>query len=437
MGEAIMASVGRSGVLPGIKKKLQTRIFTSNGTFVVPGNIVNNELRVLCFGGGGSSVGTHDAWGTGWFSNAGGGGGYMNQQILNNIPSQVAINVNIGVGAAPSDAYGRNGGGVGGSTFFGSYVSANGGSPGSVRYCRITSDTHKLISVGGNGGSGGGGGYGSCDYSKGGDGEQFGGGGAGAHPASLANYNININRVTTKKWTANYSESNYNHANSLNNGADGGNGGIYGGGGGGGFYYASTYTNGAIEFCIGNGGKGGKYGGNGGEYGSDGIDGKFISESQIIQDINLYNNPSKGLSRNKFGSGGGGGYGGRGGSANITSFCLHYNMRGSGGSDYNDYRCITLSGGGGGGGYGSNGGNGALSNNSRMSQTYVYMLKGSGGGGGGGYGGNGADAINDQGGGGGGYGPSNYGAGGGGTAINGSSGKDGICIVQYYEMVME
>lgn len=92
------------------------------------------------------------------------------------------------------------------------------------------------------------------------------------------------------------------------------------------------------------------------------------------------------------GGGGGGGYGGAGGA----------------GGTY---------GGGGGGGYGGVGGRGAYT----------------GGGGGGGYGGNGLDAymINSSyyaGGGGGGYGTQNYGSGGRGQ----SSGRSGVCIIQYY-----
>jgi hypothetical protein len=100
-----------------------------------------------------------------------------------------------------------------------------------------------------------------------------------------------------------------------------------------------------------------------------------------------------------YGAAGGGGYGGCGGYGNGTS------------------------GGGGGGGYGANGGNSCDGFS----------------GGGGGYGGKGADGYNGNNyltncsGGGGGYGIANYGAGGGGTAINGNNGMHGCCIIQYWQ----
>lgn len=423
MGEAIMASVGRSGVLPSIKKKLQTRIFTTNGTFVVPGNIVNNELRVMCYGGGGGSYG-----------GGGGGGGWMNQKVFRNIPSQTLININIGTGGSSNKA--------GGSTIFGNYLSANGGSAGTVY--RISVGQVYDISCGGSGGSGGGGGgrvtYGrSTKFSTGGKGYCFGGGGAGSSYCLVSTEettNPIIGKIVLSRF--NYNSGSGYHNRKFANECIGGDGGKYGGGGGGGaFSYQYLASSKTLEIEVGRPGAGGIYGGDGGYCSNDGNDGHYITENKIINDrsIDLLNNPSKGFTLNSIGGGGGGGYGGAGGNSDIINYCITSNLKSSYSSDYNTYKGILFSGSGGGGGYGANGGNGALSKGGYYSS--VDSLEGGGGGGGGGYGGKGADAINNGGGGGGGYGYSNYGAGGGGTAINGDSGKSGICIVQYYEMVME
>lgn len=207
-------------------------------------------------------------------------------------------------------------------------------------------------------------------------------------------------------------------------GKNGCNGYQFGGGGaGGGFVERASYS----EYKY--GGAGGKWGGGGGgwskaaggEFGGAGgtvtspaINGTDISNK--LNDHGLEDDLSiiiaKGLGSGILG--GGGGYGGCGGicinNADPTS---NYTS-----SSYN-FRCTT--GGGGGGGWAANGGN---------SQAYSNFR--SVGGGGGGYGGKGADGSNLVGGGGGGYGSANYGAGGGGTAINGDNGKSGVCIIQYY-----
>lgn len=413
MGEAIMASVGRSGILPGLKWKLQTRIYTKNDTFVVPGNIKNNEIRVMCYGGGGGSITIANQWDYAYSGSkrGGGGGGWMNTKIFTNINSLASIKITIGKG-------GQHGGtaapGAGGTTFFGSYLSANGGQAGG----------YGNAASGGNGGSGGGAG-GKAQYTgdaNGGRGFQFGGGGAGGQ--ALIDASTPVDNLTPTSVIGNGYLS------------ISGNGGPYGGSGGGRAYYeysAATPGQDSIQMwyytkqCY-----GGTYGGNGGIC-KNGNSGKYITTDFFNFDLlknSLINNPIGGRTGiNKYsGGGGGGGYGGAGG---------------NGGNSIGSGRILALGGCGGGGGYGANGGNGFTVDNISNIPTSVFTTYGVsnvsliGGGGGGGYGGKGADGWFGVGGGGGGYGPSNYGAGGGGSAINKGYGKDGICIVQYYEMVME
>lgn len=190
----------------------------------------------------------------------------------------------------------------------------------------------------------------------------------------------------------------------------GGNGGKWGGGGGGAVNTFNYLPNGAVQI-IWHWGIGGQFGGNGSlavrfdqKYAENGTN-IYSLENITMPDMSIME--YRGLASKLIG-GGGGGYGGCGGDPSV----------------YNDgYGGSYSYGFGGGGGYGANGGRG--------DHTYTGAYIGAGGGGGG-YGGKGADASGSSPGGGGGYGSANYGAGGGGKAINGSNGKQGVCIIQYY-----
>ena len=345
MGEAIIArgETVDPKLIPRYGKVLKTEIITENTIWEVPGTCMVEEgvsVRIFGGGGGGSSYG-------------GGGGGWMNNTILKNLNSYQKIVINIGNGGI---------GNAGGTTTFGTYLSANGGS------------------ANGEGGSGGGG----YNGGNGRDGHQFGGGGG----------------------------SSYNYRSSWNFGK-GGNGGLWGGAGGGAWRnLVQNPDGGYTEYA--DIGLHGKYGGNGGYIAANG---RFVAAENgtniyNLEDLTMPDTSTmeyKGLAGGE-GFSGGGGYGGCGGNASI------YNPGVSGWSNY-------YYGFGGGGGYGANGGNGG------DQYTGAYI---GGGGGGGGYGGKGADAYSSSPGGGGGYGSANYGAGGGGKAINGMNGKSGVCIIQYY-----
>ena len=154
MSEAIIAKGARYVGSSSLKPSIMTEIYTSSTMWLVPSDAVNNEFSVRIFGGGG-----------GGSSKGGGGGGWMNNALLTLQPSEL-VYINIGIGGQ-EEAAGAYAGmqypwyaTSGGTTSFGTYLSANGGEPG---------DTYN--NNGGNGGSGGGG------YKYGGTGYQFGGGG--------------------------------------------------------------------------------------------------------------------------------------------------------------------------------------------------------------------------------------------------------------------
>ena len=230
MGEALMFRAGGEG--SGGKYELMTNIFTANTNFQVPYNIKDNEIHVLMFGGG---------------------GGWMNNAIINVTPGEV---IPITIGAGGTGAIGTSvTANSGGTTSFGTYLSANGGEGGSIQ---------SGVAIGGNGGSGGGAScptlntnnffdiYGvySNGLAKGGTGYQFGGGAEASH------------------------KNNYG----------GGNGGMWGGGGGGG--YGGNGGNG-YSATYGAGGGGGAYGHGGSAYSIplDGVGGcgsVFSNDTKII-----------------------------------------------------------------------------------------------------------------------------------------------------------
>lgn len=432
MSEAI---ISRRGYTAEGKPELRTETITGTTTWTVPNSIKSN-ISVLIFGGGG---------GGGNGGGGGGGGGWMNNGEFN-IAGGTAISITIGSGGAKEKS--------GGTTSFGAYLSANGGSGG----------IHNAgaFQHAGSGGSGGGGG--AERGSKGGRGYQFGGGGGGG---TNDNWNEDGDGGDGGTWGGGGAGAGSpiygsgSSPNSRGNFANGGNGGTYGGGG----YGPNLH------------GRGGQYGGNGGNRGNF----PFIGNVGILSgagtntvgnesvDKNFWGNGSPGMAlinscfylRNTdykwanvnstmaayngmtFQKGGGGGYGSNGGNVLFDigvriwdgdgqPYAYPDHLGGGGGGYGGDggtyykgpYGTYSFCGGGGGGGYGkaAHGGN-------------VWCDSGGGGGGYFAKGGDGKDWSNGGGGGGGAYGPGgdggkagNFGGGGGGNAKGGG----GICILQYY-----
>lgn len=407
MSEAIIT---RRGYTAEGKPQLMTETITSNIVWTCPN--IRSTVSVRIFGGGqGGSDDYPDSYG--------GCGGWMNNaEIAINNGEQVSVTIGAG---------GVNGR-AGGSTSFGTYLSANGGGSGGCgaggggegALCDAnqfgggagdySGSRETTQSTSGRGGIWGGGGGGIAHgtsrqrvWFNGGAGGTYGGGGGGGAGGASGNACV----------------------------SPGGNGGQYGGGGGGSIAHSSYHE----RYLTGGFGIGGQYGGNGGnanvvaraENGTNTIGNLEVPEELQGPGIG-------GMGVSYGGGGGGGGFGGNGGAGGARSLDDHWNSVG----------------GGGGGGYGSSGGRGYGAG------TYSRA----GGGGGGGYGGNGAPGSGSVGGGGGGYFSdatsaggggymgtvTGYGGGGygnnplpdgtpgfgGGGRVGNSTGGIGICILQYY-----
>ena len=279
------------------KPVLKTEVITKTQTWTVPDGVTS--VNVFLFGGGGGggrnvhtkNDSVYDTYAEG--GGGGGGGGYWAKSTRTVTPKQ-SISITIGAGGRVGQA--------GGTTSFGSLLSANGGSAGESG--RTDGYSHGYGGKGGDGGSGGAGKYGSHTVpatnpssmtylengGAGGNGAQFGGG-----------------------------------AGSIE--ANGGNGGTYGGGGGAG---ANGYYS---------GGKGGQYGGAGGNSEQNGTNG---TDTTNVADIDFKGLGKAGAGDSDGGGGGGGGYGGNGGNGGF--------YEGGGGGGYGGNGGNS---GGGGGGYGA------------------------------------------------------------------------------------
>ena len=266
------------------KPVLKTEVITKTQTWTVPDGVTS--VNVFLFGGGGGGGSNARSEGEERAYGGGGGGGYMAKSTFTVTPKQ-SINVTIGAGGAVGQA--------GGTTSFGSLLSAQGGSAG--ENARVDG-TRGYGGKGGDGGSGGAGNTGTylsyfVNCGAGGNCAQFGGG-AGSYEAN------------------------------------GGNGGTYGGGGGAGDSDSGSYS----------GGTGGQYGGAGGDSRQNGTDG---TDTTNIADIDFKGLGKAGTRYSVVGGGGGGGgYGGNGGEGGV--------YEGGGGGGYGGNGGNS---GGGGGGYGA------------------------------------------------------------------------------------
>lgn len=233
----------------------------------MPGNIVNNRIYVWIFGGGGGSWATNSEDTYNGYS-VGGGGGWMNNGEFTITPGTV-VHIELGEGGYQISS--TTNPHSGGTTTFGTYLSANGGGAASA-------------SCGGNGGSGGGGG-GRLNAS-GGRGYQFGGGGGWSRGGQGgawggnggSKYTIAENGTNTITWTNTIANS-------------------YGG-----RALSGSYTDKAIAYNA-------KYGAGGGGLGSNGGSGMQTWYPAACGGGGGYGNGTASSGWQHGSGGGGGGYG--------------------------------------------------------------------------------------------------------------------------------
>ena len=421
MAEAI---ISRRGYTADGKPELRTEIITYNQNWTVPKHKGNISVRIFGAGATGS-----------WQSTSGryyGGSGWMNNAEFNNLTQGQTIQITVGQANTNVKGY------AGGSTSFGTYLSANGGSGSS----------------GGAGGAHGGDGY---QFGGGGDGNggTYGGGGGGSVGGSGRPGGMYGGGGGGGTW------------DSQHDSRSGGNGGMYGGGGGCGLWIFVWWR--AFDCNTSSNGIGGTYGGNGSridraiennasfnsfpEDGTNTIGNNSVPENlrgtgkaDRANYLNIrYENsttPARSYTANYVTSAGGGGFGGMGGQCGYSAneFILRDNSG------------WVIAGGAGGGGYGGNGASVSIHTYTSDMMTDRSKV----GGGGGGYGGDGESTgsldSDPSGGGGGGYFANGYRGGGGGWynychgggnfpyntfsfgtgGCNNGMAMSGACIIQYY-----
>ena len=279
-------------------RNLVIQKITRDCTWTAP-TAVSQRFLVFAVGGGGG--GGKNGANQGTYYAGGGAGGYVVRKELL-LTKGKTVSITCGAGGIGADEMSYNGA-DGGTTSFGTYLTAAGGTGGSA------------FGEGGSGGAGGGGG----GYAAGGNGSTYGGGGGGGFGEGAGN---------------------------------GGNGGINGGGGGAG-YGASAGT-------------GGSKGGAGGAYGKIGTDGTFFNEdlAYLLFQSPLLNGSEGGNATDyQTGGGGGAGFGGNGGDGSERGdyqSLYHYGGGGGGGGYCGNGGKGGLGGGGGAGGYGGHGGKGSI-----------------------------------------------------------------------------
>lgn len=131
----VVSDTGIEAPITWTLKAPRTRQFTANGNWTVPdepGYSINSTitLQVLMAGGGGGGANSIAAGGV-WRTGGGGGGGQVIEEAVQATPGETIV-VTIGGGGASGVYRGDERGSNGGTTDFGSYLSAVGGGGGGI-----------------------------------------------------------------------------------------------------------------------------------------------------------------------------------------------------------------------------------------------------------------------------------------------------------------
>lgn len=126
---------------------VQTITYTSGSTFSKASYPWLRALKVKVVGGGGAGSGADATGGLGWAAGAGGGAGAYAESFITDI-SGLASSITVTIGAGGTGVAAANGNN-GGTSSFGSLVSANGGTGAGGRV--VSATTNEFLASAGNG----------------------------------------------------------------------------------------------------------------------------------------------------------------------------------------------------------------------------------------------------------------------------------------------
>jgi len=121
-------------------------VFDTNGTYSKPPNLISAEITVV--GGGGGGGGVDGQGSTTAAAGGGGGGGSTGISILQD--SEISNDTTITIGLGGAGGSGNVGGSAGGTSLFGSTITANGGFGGTGMLA--LANTNVNVKIGGSGG---------------------------------------------------------------------------------------------------------------------------------------------------------------------------------------------------------------------------------------------------------------------------------------------